>query len=68
LRIAAMAADGLGNNELTPALQLRLKVCKTGENGQLFRRESYTQNGRRRTPKTVENVQRFRLTAYTHFG
>jgi hypothetical protein len=44
------------------------RVCKTGENGRTFRRESYTQNGRRRTAKTVETVQRFRLMAYTCFG
>jgi len=32
-------------------------VCNTGENGRSFRRESYTQNGRRRTAKTsVRNV------------
>src|SRR6266581_3592743 len=43
-------------------------VCKTGENGRSFRRESYTQNGRRRTAKTVETVQRLRRMAYTRFG
>ena len=43
-------------------------VCITGENVQAFRREAYTQNGRRRTAKTVENVQRFRLMTYTCFG
>jgi len=44
------------------------ELCNTGENGRPFRGESYTQNGRRRTAKTVENVKRFRLTAYTRFG
>jgi hypothetical protein len=43
-------------------------LCNTGESGRPFRRESYMQNGRGRTAKTVENVQRFRLTAYTRFG
>ena len=47
---------------------LSRQLCKTGENGQAFRRGAYTQNGRNRTARTVETVQRFRLMAYTRFG
>jgi hypothetical protein len=46
----------------------QLGLCISGENGRRFRRESYTQNGRRRTAKTVETVQRFRPMAYSRFG